>query len=675
VGLFDDIVNAPQAGLFDDIVSPPAEPAAKPGVMDDVARSVDKGLAKGFAGLAGAPADIAGLVAFGADKLQSRVSGKPYDQVKAENDARAVLPTGTVASYGSEAMERRLAESTPGGREIVDYKPQTTAGRYAATAAGFVPGAVFGPGSVVRNVIGFGIAPGLASEAAGQLTEGKGAAEPITRAGAALATALAAGVAMRPSGAGQVLARATRGAYAGAIDAAEALFQEAHAAGLPITRAEALQHVTNGATRLADMQRVVEGQGGLRPFFAERPAQVETAGRQALDTVAPQNMQPSTIGPAVGRAAEGEIADTQTAINTATRPAYQAAEPVRVGPQIHAALTGDPLYERTLQEIRNNPALNATIAHLPDDAVGVMDLVQRRMGETAANARVPGQASSSNLAALNYENARTPAIAAAETATGGATGAYAVAREAQARLRERYLQPLVEGPLGKIANHPETKAAIEALFPTNPLPNSAGEVATAVSALARRNPQAARDLVRAHAESVFNETTQALQGGANEFGGAKFAAALRGNPQQAANLESAVRALPNGDATWAGFDRFLNLLEAQGTRQRIGSQTAFNTEALADLKGGKAVGDVASLAGGAGLQFPRFVRERFERWRLGSNVDELARLLTDPQAGPLFRQLATQSGGTGAVAIGTRLAAIAARGYNSRPGSKAVAPE
>jgi hypothetical protein len=151
----------------------------------------------------------------------------------------------------------------------------------------------------------------------------------------------------------------------------------------------------------------------------------------------------------------------------------------------------------------------------------------------------------------------------------------------QARLRQQYLEPLQRGPLGKIADKDiTTQKAMNALFPANPLPNSAQEIGTAVQALVNRNPNVAGQLVRAHAESVFNEATQALQSGANQMGGAKFRAVLVGNPQQAANFEAAVRALPYGDQRLAGFNRFLDVMEATGTRQNIGSKTAYNAEFL-----------------------------------------------------------------------------------------------
>src|SRR5262249_27121722 len=103
---------------------------------------------------------------------------------------------------------------------------------------------------------------------------------------------------------------------------------------------------------------------------------------------------------------------------------------------------------------------------------------------------------------------------------------------------------------------------------------------------ARNAPALAANLVRQHAESVFNEATQRLASGPNQFGGAKFAATIAGNPQQRRNLEAAVGALPDGDTRWRGFNRLLQVLEASGQRQRPGSMTAFNAQAMRDLEQG-----------------------------------------------------------------------------------------
>jgi hypothetical protein len=226
----------------------------------------------------------------------------------------------------------------------------------------------------------------------------------------------------------------------------------------------------------------------------------------------------------------------------------------------------------------------------------------------------------------------------------------------------------MNGPIGRLAERdPTTRRAIETLFPTNPLPNSQQEIADSVRAIAHRNPAAATQLVRAHVESVFNEATQRLQSGANEFGGAGFAAVLRGNPQQAANLEAAVTALRGGQA-YQGFNRFLDVLEAQGSRQRIGSQTAFNQEVQSSLKQGGTVAEALTAVASGGLKLPSKISQRIEQWRLGANVAQVADILTNPAAAQLFRQLATAPPASAkAAAIVSRLVYL---GEHGRENSK-----
>ncbi|MGA0595147.1 hypothetical protein [Enterovirga sp. CN4-39] len=216
-------------------------------------------------------------------------------------------------------------------------------------------------------------------------------------------------------------------------------------------------------------------------------------------------------------------------------------------------------------------------------------------------------------------------------------GAVAIARDGLARVEQTFI--------GRLASRPDVRAAMDALFPANPVPGSAGEVLDAVSALAKSQPTAARQLVRAHAESTFNHAARSLTAGDNQFGGAKFVSQLKGNRQQAENLAAAIRGLPGGDAILPGFDRFLEIMAATGQRQRPGSLTAYNIEALNELKGGGAVGTSLTMAAGAGTQLPRKVLERFQQWNLGQNTAEIARILTDPAAAPLFRHLATAQPG------------------------------
>lgn len=222
------------------------------------------------------------------------------------------------------------------------------------------------------------------------------------------------------------------------------------------------------------------------------------------------------------------------------------------------------------------------------------------------------------------------------------------------------MKALENTPLGQIAKRDATTgAAVRALFPDNPLPGSSGEVSNAVKALADKSPTVARQLVRIHAESIFNQATSALQSGANQFGGAGFVAALKGNPQQAENLSAAIRGAA-GPETAKGFDTFLDVLSATGQRQRIGSQTAFNQETQDILRRGGMIGEAANTVATAGVKLPGRVKEAYEQWRLGRNTEQIAKLFTDPNAIEMFRRLGRAAPGSSqAQAISARLAIMA----------------
>lgn len=631
---------------------------APPNTAADVGTSLATGIGKGVAGLIGFPRVVSDLVDRGVAAGGEALGFKP-------GPARppALMPSpGTVQG----AMETVTGEFP---------KPQTRAGEYAQTIGEFIPGALMGPGGVARNVAAFGVIPGAASEAAGGATKGT-ALEPYARGGAALATGgLAAFLTARGNAAGAV-GRAAGNVDNATLRQAEVLFQEAQQLGTPITRAEAMQAVTGGATNFGNLQRVVEGQGGMRDFFSQRAGQTDAAAGRVFDQVTPAAPNPSAIGPAVGTAAENTVNDVRGVINRASDPFYKQAATLRLTPQEMQRAVALPGVPEAMRAVRNNPQLNRYVANLPDDSVGFMNEVKKYLDAAAENAaaRVNQQRNMQVSAGLGNDarDVRQIAIDASRRAPGNP---YETALNIQSQAREQYLQPLLDGPLGKIASRDTTtQKAINTLFPNNPLPNSAQEIETAVRAVAQRNPYAARQLVRAHLEMTFNEATQNLASGVNSYGGAKFAAIVRGNPQQAANLEAAVRALPNGDNIWAGFDRFSTMLEAQGQRQAIGSQTAFNQEVLQDLRRGTARGEAGTMALGLGVKAPARIKDAIERWRLGDNVDQIARLLTDPAAGAEFARLARANNAAATNASVIRLVGLSQRGATSQ-GQQSSSPK
>lgn len=160
---FDDLIPAEKQGgsvSFDDLI--PQEPTWGDTALD-VGASLAAGVGRGVVGLAGLPGTIQDL----ANSGLSWATGLPE------------LPRSPLSS---SALQGGLSTVTGGAS---DYQPQTTAGEYAGTVGEFLPGAVL-PGATMGNALRFGVLPGLASEGAGQLTEGTWL-EPYARVAAALA--------------------------------------------------------------------------------------------------------------------------------------------------------------------------------------------------------------------------------------------------------------------------------------------------------------------------------------------------------------------------------------------------------------------------------------------------------------------------------------------------------
>lgn len=635
----------------DKIVGDASSPSVA-GYAADIAKAVPSGLVRGANYLAGGASDLMNLLdkgwQYGSSKALEKVGAITPEQAAGMRqpipgledtgqrfDVMGVgLPTSKTLNRGVEAVTGPL------------YKPQTLPGEYANTIAEFAPGMVLGGGSLPQRIMQTAV-PAITSETAGQVArQTVPELEPAARVGGALLGAGGVAAGQTPRGPEAMVGKALTGADTAAVQRAEALIQDAATQGVRLTWDEAIQHVTNGATRLSDLRRVVENSRGggdvIKPLMAERPGQVRAAGDSAIGGIAPNRMDPIEAGRAAQTAADRAVIDTQGDINKATRPYYQAAGSQNVGPSDYHPLAADPLYSKALSEVRSDPALNRTVENLPDDSVAVVDLVQRRLREMSDNARVPGQAHTSNLMASNFDDARTGAVKAAEGATGGPTGSYGTARLGQALLRDQFLAPLTEGPVGKVAGTNDILAQGRAILPDAPAPGSAAASADAVTRLAARHPDAASNLVHARIRSVFDEATQNIQSGPNQWGGANFAAKIAGNSQQAQNLEGTIRALPNGDARWDGFRRFLDVMEATGKRPQQGSATAFNQAEQQALKGGNAIRTGSEIAATGGTAVLRRIKDFYEQVNMGRNTEQIANILTNPSSGRLLERLASE---------------------------------
>lgn len=613
------------------------DPFRKMGAPEDMARSLLSGIASGAISLAGLPSELAEYGAQGID-LATRYIG---EKLGVPVEARTPVEKPTL---GVEHL-KQLAKDVG----VPFHKPQSTPGEYAHTVGEFAPGALIGPGGVAARAAQV-VIPAVTSETAGQLVKDT-PGEPVARLAGAVAGGIGTAIAVRPGATAQAIrGQLPEGITPAMMDDAARLMDNAAQQGVTLAWPEALSQVA-GRPVMTNLLRHLEAspqtERRMAEFFGQRPVQVENAGRAAFDVIEPPIQAPATVGPQAGRIAEQVIADAKGVLNTHTRPLYDAARTQRIDPALFARVQNDPVFQEGLRRVRNDPFIGPTLQGHADDSVAVIDAIKKQLDETGRNLRDPMSGTArNNYAAALVDQGNQRMVRAADVSTGsdptrGLMGSYETARTIQSDVRRRFIEPLMQGPLGKMAGRDTTtRKAIDALFPQSPLPGSADEIATAVGALAHRSPRVAGQLVRAHAESVFDEATQAIQtSGANQAGGAKFAARLVGNPQQRANFEAAVTALPNGADRLAGFNRFLEVMEAMRYRQNIGSRTAYNQQLFDTASPGGLMRDASKVATDP-MHGLKPLMEKYENWQLGRNLNELAAILTDPAALGLLRGIA-----------------------------------
>lgn len=142
----------------------------------ELIRGAGTGFMRGSAQLAGLPGTIGDLLNTGAVNAANALFGTDLQTTQEVTGASGLL--------SGQNIQDALAAATGGASE---FRAPGVAGDYAATIGEFLPGALGGPSTMLR----YGLAPAVASETAGQATEGT-ALEPYARTAAAIGTSLLA---------------------------------------------------------------------------------------------------------------------------------------------------------------------------------------------------------------------------------------------------------------------------------------------------------------------------------------------------------------------------------------------------------------------------------------------------------------------------------------------------
>lgn len=175
-------------------ITPPDASAAsaepKENTVEGLSKAGTRGVVKGAIKFGAAPADAREALAGGAQWLSDKLGLSPDAAQVVANAVRAgflVVPGGTgLPSEEILGHVNDLTRPAPTVSDLVtgqrpqaflEHQPETTAERYAETTGEFVGGSVLGPGNMGVKLLS-GVTGGLASEAAGQATEGTPLEEP-----------------------------------------------------------------------------------------------------------------------------------------------------------------------------------------------------------------------------------------------------------------------------------------------------------------------------------------------------------------------------------------------------------------------------------------------------------------------------------------------------------------
>jgi hypothetical protein len=553
---------------------------------EDTARSVVTGLERGGAGILAAPGNISDLVGHGTEWALHHGYGALQDWTRSNlgvpymGAGNKTFDQGPQINYAhlngtvSQSDVDNAIQSVAGPY----HAPQTTLARYAERGAEFAPMVLGGGGSLPGRV-----ASTLASSVGSQALEDQ--APEAWKPAAALAGAVLGGVPgaawgaiknapykLIRTGIGELTPQSLADAIQGQVTAANL-----PGGGIHVTPPEVMN--TPGMLALQHFaENSPQGRTLAAPIFADRPQQVTNVVRALADRIAPEDQNASASAIANRTGAQGALTSARQGFNAQAAPHYDALQTYTLPDDQFKVLSEHPAYAEAQASLRSNPILNATVAHLPDNNLATVNEVTKLLDRNVtANSQTAMNPSGNNQVAAQYQGARS----LADQVAGDASPDWSAARDIIAQGHADVLDPMANGPVGRIASKTTIPGQVSAFLPKSAVEGTANDVASAAQALP---PEVTGNLTRHYIIDQLNASNPVYP--PNQWGGAKLSQALVGNPERASALANALDALdPSGDLT-SHSNAVNDALQATGNRWAVGSKTSFNDQMAETMKQG-----------------------------------------------------------------------------------------
>jgi len=415
------------------------------------------------------------------------------------------------------------------------------------------------------------------------------------------------------------------------LDAARVMQRESSAAGVPVTSPEAIQRATGearglssgGATRLPEIQRMIESSRGggpvMRDFLATREGQTQRLV---------EDMFPLTMRPELGLEAQqaAKAAQTQAAkqVSQEVGPEFKRIESMIVDKaDFDSIIKSSAVIDSAKKAVKSKPEWKDRTRGLPENSIGYIEVMRQEIGDRMADAYRSGQNNKASVLKTAYDDLKM----LADDAVGGD---YQAVLTATREARERIQRPLESTPIARIAETTQSPQQFAELFAKNAveLNLTPNKVKQTVASFVQKDPLLAKDFVNQYLRAEFDKVP--LSAAKELRKGARFSENIFGNETQKQNLLAAYESVYGKDAR-IGFDRLLKGLKIQAERLPSGSPTAEKISTQERGKGLIRQGPFSAISSIAADVINGRDMERFAKAITSpEGVDELAKLASMP---------------------------------------------